>query len=86
MPDRLIMSYHLPPPPPPPHILTHTHTLTHPRNDAKTVNVISTACFSPISRIVVSSLKFFLTGESEEESDNESSDSEVCVCVCVCVC
>jgi len=42
--------------------------------DAKTVNVISTACFSKITKIMVTALKFFLG--SDEENDEEDSDDE----------
>ncbi|XP_064386639.1 protein SDA1 homolog isoform X2 [Halichondria panicea] len=46
-------------------------------NDAKTVNVVSTACFSPISRIVSTALKFFLSGdEGADDEGAESSGSE----------
>ena len=69
-------------------------------NDGKTVNVVVTACFSPITRIMVAAVKFFLRDEEEEEGgqgdSSDSSDSEVsfsvcvcvrmCVCVCVCAC
>ncbi|XP_077353629.1 protein SDA1 homolog [Festucalex cinctus] len=41
-------------------------------NDTKTVNVITTACFSSVTKILVAALKFFL-GTDE---DNEGSDSE----------
>ncbi len=51
---------------------THIH-----RNDAKTVNVIATACFSPISRLVSTALKFFLSDGQDGGADEESSDSEV---------
>ena len=64
------------------HHSPHTHTSlpphTHSRNDAKTVNVVSTACFSPISRIVSTALKFFLSGdEGADDEGAESSGSEV---------
>ncbi|KAI7868089.1 SDA1-domain-containing protein [Spinellus fusiger] len=44
-------------------------------NDAKTVNVIAEACFSPVPKISVTAIKFFLTtdepkGEEEEEDDD----------------
>jgi protein SDA1 len=44
-------------------------------NDQKTVNVIATACFSPIAKIMVTAIKFFLSAdeevpESEDEGDN----------------
>ncbi|KAJ3287922.1 Protein SDA1, partial [Borealophlyctis nickersoniae] len=42
-------------------------------NDAKTVNVIAEACFSPISKIVAPAVHFFLgtNDKEDEESDNE---------------
>ncbi|KAL1517042.1 hypothetical protein ABEB36_000859 [Hypothenemus hampei] len=44
-------------------------------NDAKTVNVIATACFSKITKVMVAALKFFL-GKDPEEKDSDNSDSE----------
>ncbi|GFO15983.1 protein sda1 homolog [Plakobranchus ocellatus] len=43
-------------------------------NDAKTVNVITTACFSKITKVMVAAIKFFLGKDVEEQ--NEDSDSE----------
>ncbi|XP_028929783.1 protein SDA1 homolog [Ornithorhynchus anatinus] len=45
-------------------------------NDAKTVNVITTACFSKVTKILVAGLKFFLGRDEDEkrESDSESED------------
>lgn len=45
-------------------------------NDAKTVNVIATACFSKVTKILVAALKFFLGRDEDEkrESDSESED------------
>jgi len=43
--------------------------------DAKTVNVISTACFSKITKILVTALTFFL-GKDEEQSDDSDSESD----------
>uniref|UniRef100_A0A4W3H8S4 Protein SDA1 n=1 Tax=Callorhinchus milii TaxID=7868 RepID=A0A4W3H8S4_CALMI len=44
-------------------------------NDAKTVNVITTACFSKVTKILVAALKFFLgKDEDEKDSDSESED------------
>ncbi|KAG0237533.1 SDA1-domain-containing protein [Mortierella sp. GBAus27b] len=41
-------------------------------NDAKTVNVIAHACFSPVTKIMVTALQFFLgNNEDDEESDDE---------------
>ncbi|XP_041826776.1 protein SDA1 homolog [Melanotaenia boesemani] len=42
-------------------------------NDAKTVNIITTACFSKVTKILVAGLKFFL---GKDEDDNKESDSE----------
>ncbi|XP_037609485.1 protein SDA1 homolog isoform X1 [Sebastes umbrosus] len=44
-------------------------------NDAKTVNVITTACFSKVTKILVAGLKFFL-GKDEDEKNEGDSDSE----------
>ncbi|XP_019621562.1 PREDICTED: protein SDA1 homolog isoform X2 [Branchiostoma belcheri] len=44
-------------------------------NDAKTVNVIATACFSKVTKIMVAALKFFL-GKDEDEEDGSDSESE----------
>ncbi|KAM9295248.1 protein SDA1 homolog isoform 2-T2 [Morus bassanus] len=44
-------------------------------NDAKTVNVITTACFSKVTKVLVASLKFFL-GRDEDEKQDSDSDSE----------
>ncbi|XP_034752631.1 protein SDA1 homolog [Etheostoma cragini] len=44
-------------------------------NDAKTVNVITTACFSKVTKILVAGLKFFL-GKDEDEKNGSDSDSE----------
>ncbi|NXV55011.1 SDA1 protein, partial [Molothrus ater] len=45
-------------------------------NDAKTVNVITTACFSKVTKVLVASLKFFL-GKDEDEKQGSESESEV---------
>nr|KAJ3422405.1 hypothetical protein HK105_008224 [Polyrhizophydium stewartii] len=42
-------------------------------NDAKTVNVIADACFSPIPKIVAAAVHFFL-GTNEKEDDSDSDD------------
>lgn len=42
-------------------------------NDAKTVNVIATGCFSKITKVAVASMKFFL-GTNSEEKESGSSD------------
>ncbi|XP_044285094.1 protein SDA1 homolog [Varanus komodoensis] len=44
-------------------------------NDAKTVNVITTTCFSKVTKILVAGLKFFL-GRDEDEKKDSDSDSE----------
>ncbi|XP_006898524.1 PREDICTED: protein SDA1 homolog isoform X2 [Elephantulus edwardii] len=44
-------------------------------NDAKTVNVITTACFSKVTKILVAALTFFL-GKDEEEKKDSDSESE----------
>uniref|UniRef100_H3CQ09 Protein SDA1 n=1 Tax=Tetraodon nigroviridis TaxID=99883 RepID=H3CQ09_TETNG len=44
-------------------------------NDAKTVNVITTACFSKVTKILVAALQFFL-GKDEDEKNDSDSDSE----------
>ncbi|XP_077332642.1 LOW QUALITY PROTEIN: protein SDA1 homolog [Lithobates pipiens] len=44
-------------------------------NDAKTVNVITTACFSKVTKILVAALQFFLgRDEEKKDSDSESED------------
>ena len=42
--------------------------------DAKTVNVIASACFSKITKIMVTAIKFFLG--SDQDEDEEDSDDE----------
>ncbi|KAF9394975.1 Protein SDA1 [Podila verticillata] len=42
-------------------------------NDAKTVNVIAHACFSPVTKIMVTALQFFL-GNNEDGDDSEDED------------
>ncbi|NWH75358.1 SDA1 protein, partial [Piaya cayana] len=44
-------------------------------NDAKTVNVITTACFSKVTKVLVAGLKFFL-GKDEDEKQDSDSESE----------
>ncbi|MED6232113.1 Protein SDA1 [Ataeniobius toweri] len=44
-------------------------------NDAKTVNVITTACFSKVTKILVGGMKFFL-GKDEDEKNESDSESE----------
>ncbi|KAF9430860.1 Protein SDA1 [Podila epigama] len=42
-------------------------------NDAKTVNVIAHACFSPVTKIMVTALQFFL-GNNEDGDESEDED------------
>jgi len=44
--------------------------------DAKTVNVIGTACFSEITKLMVTAVKFFL-GNDEDEEEEDSDDDDV---------
>ncbi|TPX68745.1 hypothetical protein SpCBS45565_g02932 [Spizellomyces sp. 'palustris'] len=44
-------------------------------NDAKTVNVIAEACFSPVSKIVAPALHFFL-GSNDNKDDEQDSDGD----------
>lgn len=44
-------------------------------NDAKTVNVISSACFSKVRKVLASALRFFLSDTSKQE-DNDSEPEE----------
>ena len=47
-------------------------------NDAKTVNVISTALFNKVTKICVAALKFFVgRDEQEEEVDSDSDEDTV---------
>ncbi|OWR51209.1 SDA1 protein [Danaus plexippus plexippus] len=44
-------------------------------NDHKTVNIIAdVGCFSKVTKVMVASLKFFLSREEEEKSDSDSDD------------
>ncbi|KAH8553386.1 SDA1-domain-containing protein [Umbelopsis sp. PMI_123] len=43
-------------------------------NDAKTVNVIAEACFSPITKIAVTAIQFFLGNNEEQEDDSDDED------------
>ncbi|XP_054271250.1 protein SDA1 homolog [Macrosteles quadrilineatus] len=46
-------------------------------NDVKTVNVIATACFSKVTKVLVTALKFFLSSDERKEDDSDSdSDDE----------
>ncbi|KAG7154659.1 SDA1-like [Homarus americanus] len=44
-------------------------------NDAKTVNILSMACFSKVTKIMVAAIKFFI-GRDEEKTDETDSDSD----------
>ena len=43
--------------------------------DAKTVNVIASACFSKVTKIMVTAIKFFL-GSDQDEDEEDSDDEE----------
>lgn len=43
-------------------------------NDAKTVNVIAEACFSPVTKISVTAVKFFLNSNEHNEEDEDDDD------------
>lgn len=43
-------------------------------NDAKTVNVIAEACFSPVTKISVTAVKFFLNSNDHTEEEEEDED------------
>merc|ERR1719266_772493 len=45
--------------------------------DAKTVNVIASACFSKITKIMVTATKFFLGSDDDEDDDEEEDDDEL---------
>lgn len=45
-------------------------------NDTKTVNVITTACFSKVTKILVAGLKFFLGKDEDEKNDSESESED----------
>merc|ERR1712142_907456 len=44
--------------------------------DTKTVNAISTACFSPITKVLVSALTFFLGKEKDDKKDSDDSSDD----------
>nr|XP_022902455.1 protein SDA1 homolog [Onthophagus taurus] len=46
-------------------------------NDTKTVNVLASACFSKITKVMVACLKFFLGKDEEEKSDDSDSEEEI---------
>jgi protein SDA1 len=41
-------------------------------NDTKTVNVIASACFSKVTKVMVTAIQFFLTSENHDDSDSDS--------------
>ncbi|KAG2176146.1 hypothetical protein INT43_005379 [Umbelopsis isabellina] len=43
-------------------------------NDAKTVNVIAEACFSPITKIAVTAIQFFLGSNDDDDEDSDDDD------------
>jgi len=43
--------------------------------DQKTVNVMTTACFHKVTKVMVSALKFFLGSDEVEESDDDDEDN-----------
>ncbi|KAI8978373.1 SDA1-domain-containing protein [Pilobolus umbonatus] len=44
-------------------------------NDAKTVNVIAEACFSPITKVSVTAVKFFLNSNEAQDDDEEEEET-----------
>merc|ERR1712142_391445 len=44
--------------------------------DTKTVNAISTACFSPMTKVLVSALTFFLGKEKDDKKDSDDSSDD----------
>nr|XP_053653012.1 protein SDA1 homolog [Cherax quadricarinatus]XP_053653013.1 protein SDA1 homolog [Cherax quadricarinatus]XP_053653014.1 protein SDA1 homolog [Cherax quadricarinatus]XP_053653016.1 protein SDA1 homolog [Cherax quadricarinatus] len=47
----------------------------HVWNDAKTVNILASACFSKVTKIMVAAIKFFI-GKDNEEAEETDSDCE----------
>ncbi|XP_039289526.1 protein SDA1 homolog [Nilaparvata lugens] len=45
-------------------------------NDAKTVNVIATACFSKVAKVMVAALKFFIGTDPADDKKSDDSDSD----------
>ncbi|XP_060535794.1 protein SDA1 homolog [Cylas formicarius] len=45
-------------------------------NDAKTVNVIATGCFSRVTKLMVASIKFFLGSDPEDKDGSDSDDDD----------
>lgn len=46
-------------------------------HDAKTVNVIATACFSKVTKVMVAALKFFTSADVEESKEDSDSENEI---------
>ena len=46
-------------------------------NDQKTVNVIVEACFSPVTKIRVTAMQFFLGKAEQVDNDDEDEESNV---------
>ena len=46
-------------------------------NDAKTVNIISQACFSDVAKISATALKFFLNLDQEKEEEEDADLPDV---------
>ena len=45
-------------------------------SDAKTVNIVVTACFSSTTKVMVAAIKFFLGKDEDADNQEDSSDSE----------
>ncbi|XP_065826275.1 protein SDA1 homolog [Oscarella lobularis] len=45
-------------------------------NDAKTVNVVATACLSPTTKVLVAAINFFLGRDDDDDEKNDSDDSD----------
>jgi len=55
-------------------------TLLYKKNiwrDEKTVNVITTGCFSKVTKILVTSVKFFLGSDDDNEEDDSDDDDDI---------
>lgn len=48
-------------------------------NDAKTVNVIAEACFSPVTKVSVTAVKFFLNSNEHEEEEDVDEDVKLII-------
>ncbi|MCJ8741230.1 hypothetical protein PDJAM_G00068260 [Pangasius djambal] len=57
-------------------LLRKKRVQSHVLNDAKTVNVITTACFSKVTKILVGALTFFLGIDEEEKKDSDSESED----------